>query len=168
MVESQIFFSFILSVAKTAKTYLQHVVLKNVKASSQKKHSAPENTIDDNKTTAWRSKFSHGKIKYSFDTPKRIAMIKVESLKETLGALKEMVILGSTSKDCKNPEVLRTISNAGYTKRSQTKIWEIPKEKRKKRFSCVVLAIKSTMSNIHAGLKSVSMLENVKKGKLSS
>lgn len=167
MVESQIFFSFILSVAKTAKTYLQHVVLKNVKASSQKKHSAPENTIDDNKTTAWRSKFSHGKIKYSFDTPKRIAMIKVESLKETLGALKEMVILGSTSKDCKNPEVLRTISNAGYTKRSQTKIWEIPKEKRKKRFSCVVLAIKSTMSNIHAGLKSVSMLENVKKGKLS-
>ena len=167
MVELQIFFSFILSVAKTAKTYLQHVVLKNVKASSQKKHSAPENTIDDNKTTAWRSKFSHGKIKYSFDTPKRIAMIKVESLKETLGALKEMVILGSTSKDCKNPEVLRTISNAGYTKRSQTKIWEIPKEKRKKRFSCVVLAIKSTMSNIHAGLKSVSMLENVKKGKLS-
>ena len=167
MVESLIFFSFIPSVAKTAKTYLQHVVLKNVKASSQKKHSAPENTIDDNKTTAWRSKFPHGKIKYSFDTPKRIAMIKVESLKETLGALKKLVILGSTSKDCKNPEPLRTIFNAGYTKLSQTKIWEIPKEKSKKKFSCVVLDVKSTKPNIAAGLKSVSMLENVKKGKLS-
>ena len=166
MVKTQTVFFFFPSVAKTAKTYLQPVVLKNVKASSQQKHFAPENTIDDNKTTAWRSKKPQGMIEYSFDTPKRIAMIEAKSF-ETLGAPKKMVIWGSTSKDCKNRERLLTISDAGYTKPSQTKIWKIPKEKRKKKFSCMVLDIKSTNQNRNAGLRSVSMLENVNQGKLS-